>query len=139
MATFAATLVDNVAAQNAKLLRKATLCENPVSYSAQLVAFPAPMQSFKATLVDNVAAQSARLRRKATLCENVSAYSAVLVPFPFSAPSSVTYYLHRAWSPDNNAVVFWEDTIINLSPVSTIPSSVVANLANKEVMGIRMG
>ena len=43
-------------------------------------------------------------------------------------------YLHRAWSPENSAFVFWTDTAINLSPAATIPTSVVANLVNKCVV-----
>lgn len=43
-------------------------------------------------------------------------------------------YLHRAWSPDNAAFVFWVDTAINLSPTVTSPASVIDNLVNKCVV-----
>jgi hypothetical protein len=48
-----------------------------------------------------------------------------------------TLYLHRAWSPDNNGIVVWEDTSINLNPTATTPSSVVANLRGKKVIAVR--
>jgi hypothetical protein len=57
------------------------------------------------------------------------------VTFDFTPTTpSTTTHLHRAWSPDNSAFVFWTDTVINLSPTVTIPTSVVANLVNKCVV-----
>lgn len=58
----------------------------------------------------------------------------VIRPNSYTYDYAYTYTLHRAWSLDNNAFVFWQDSVVNLSPSVTIPASVVGNLVNKCVM-----
>lgn len=49
---------------------------------------------------------------------------------------SSSSYLMEGWSPENNCFVYWKDSVINLLPSSTQPSSVVNNLTNKAIVKI---
>ena len=81
-------------------------------------------------------AVAARLKFKAVSASTVNPYQCTIMMFPsgLGGVTTVSHHLHRAWSPELASHVIWTDTSINLTPIVTIPSSVVANLTNKEVV-----
>ena len=141
----------DVLAASLKLKAVSVLTSSPET--ANIIFFPSFMQSFTAKAISGVNLYvgklsytavnipdkdvlAAKLVLKAVAVSPVNTYQCTIMIFPNGSGTvvSVAHYLHRAWSPELASHVIWTDTAINLTPIVTIPSSVVANLTNKEVV-----